>query len=253
MRLGRSFLCVIAAPLLLLASGCGDDGAGAAAAPAATAPPAAALGNATIRGVVTFHGEPPAAEQVVAKDCHAGGGMIEVAPVRVDDAGRLRDVVVFLKNAPAAAGSAAAAEPVVLDQVNCEYVPHVVAVRVGQTLRVKSSDPTLHNVHGLPSDNAAFNFGMVGAGQTKDLSFAVAESFKVKCDVHPWMSAAVNVFDHPFFIVAGPDGAYELKNLPAGEHTLVFRHDWLGDVEVRVKAEDAKTVVADAAFGRRAP
>ncbi len=249
MRPARSLAwLVIAVPLLLLnAAGCDDDDAGAAAVPAPALAPAV-LGNATVRGVVTFNGEPPAAEQVEAGTCHTGGTSIEVAPVRVGDGGRLRDVVVFLKGAPAAAP--VAADPVLLDQVNCEYVPHVVALRVGQTLRVKSSDATLHNVHGLPADNASFNFGMTAAGETKDLTFRAAESFKVKCDVHPWMSASVNVFDHPFFTVAGPDGAYELKTLPAGEHTLVFRHDFLGDVEVRVNAEDGKAVVADATFGR---
>lgn len=247
MRPAHLLACLLVAPLLLL-GGCGDDDAGAAGPPTASALAPAVLGNATVRGVVTFIGEPPAAEQVEARDCHTGGKPVEVAPVRVDESSRLRDVVVFLKGAPPAAPIAA--EPVLLDQVNCEYVPHVVALRVGQTLRVKSSDPTLHNVHGLPSDNASFNFGMTTAGETKDLTFKAAESFKVKCDVHPWMSASVNVFDHPFFVVAGPDGSYELTNLPAGKHTLVFRHDFLGDVEVKVKAEDGKAVVADATFGR---
>ena len=39
------------------------------------------------------------------------------------------------------------------------YVPHVIAVMVGQEIMVKNDDPFLHNVHSLATDNPAFNFG----------------------------------------------------------------------------------------------
>src|SRR5262245_10816686 len=37
-------------------------------------------------------------------------------------------------------------EPKVLDQVGCIYTPRVVGVMVGQTLQIRNSDATLHNV-----------------------------------------------------------------------------------------------------------
>lgn len=214
--------------------------------------PPTPIGTATVTGTVTFRGSPPPAEEVrPTSDCHAGGGVIEVRPVRIDQAGRLRDVVVFLKGAIGGAKDAPAlGGPVLLDQVGCVYVPHAVALRVGQVLTIKSSDATLHNVHSLSVENEGFNIGLVSAGQTQDKAFAKPESFKVKCDVHPWMSAYVSVFDHSWYAITGPDGRYEIRNLPAGRHTLVFRHDFLGETEVEVTVEEGKPATADAAFGK---
>ena len=39
----------------------------------------------------------------------------------------------------------------VMDQKNCEYSPVILAVQTGQKIDVKNSDPTLHNVHAIPT------------------------------------------------------------------------------------------------------
>jgi plastocyanin len=47
--------------------------------------------------------------------------------------------------------------PVELNQVDCHYVPHAIVVSVGQTLNVKNSDMTLHNIHAQTVENSALN------------------------------------------------------------------------------------------------
>jgi plastocyanin len=225
---------VVLCGLLLAAgfAGCDDEAAQNATSRPRTVTTGPA-GTGTVRGVVTFNGTTPEPEEIAPSRCHAGAAPVRVAQVEIGDDGGLKDVMVYVKD-PSVVPAAPPGGPVVLDQVNCVYVPRVVGVRVGQVLRVTSSDPTTHNVHMMPERNPAVNFGMTGAGQAKDLTFSAAEQFRVKCDVHPWMNATVHVLDHPFFAATDTAGRYEVGGLSVGEHTLVFSHPFLGDRERKV-------------------
>ncbi len=39
--------------------------------------------------------------------------------------------------------------PVTMDQVGCQYKPHVIGIMVGQPFKVLNTDGILHNVHAL--------------------------------------------------------------------------------------------------------
>ena len=71
---------------------------------------------------------------------------------------------------------------------------------VGQELEVLNSDDLLHNVHSLSEINRPFNRAMPGAIKRASFSFTDEEpAFRIKCDVHPWMSTYLGVFSHPYF------------------------------------------------------
>jgi plastocyanin len=161
------------------------------------------------------------------RDCHPGGAKVIIPDetVLVSPAGELKNVIVFLKNPPAAAGSS---QPTpVIDQKDCVYIPHVVAVQTGQALRFTSSDPVLHNVHVWPNPNGEYNQSII-KGDTKSYPVNSPAFFKVKCDVHPWMMSNVGAFDHPYFAVTKDDGTFEFRDLPAGRYTLGFWHEKFG-------------------------
>jgi hypothetical protein len=160
--------------------------------------------------------------------------------------GALQNVVMCIKDAPNV-GVAIPSDPAVLDQVGCVYRPHVVAMRTGQTLRVKSSDQTLHNVHMLSQANTPTNIGMTQPGY-RDFVLKSAEIFRVRCDVHPWMSAHLAVFDHPFFAVTDEQGKFEIKGLPAGSYTLTAWHERFGEVEQKVNVEESRPIDVNVDF-----
>ena len=79
-------------------------------------------------------------------------------------------------------------EPVVLTQKGCMYDPHVIALMVGQPLKILNPDGTLHNVHALSKINDEFNIAMPKFRKEMTKTFDKEEfMFPIKCDVHPWM------------------------------------------------------------------
>ena len=134
---------------------------------------------------------------------------------------------------------------VVLDQEGCRYEPHVIGIQVGQKLKILNPDGTLHNIHALPKLNAEFNMAMPKFKKQIVRSFDKAESvFPIKCDVHPWMSAWIAVFDHPFFAVTQKDGVFTIDGLSAGTHEIVAWHEKLGEqnFSVTIGADETKTL-----------
>ena len=208
-------------------------------------------GNGVVRGVVKFDGVPPKMATIANKPCHDGAGELQEETVLVGAGGAMMNVFVFVEGA--GTGDGKDRPPAVLDQVHCRYEPHVVGVQVGQTLNVRSSDDTMHNVHYKPDRNAAGNFGMTRAGQEKNVTFDKPESvFQIKCDVHPWMTAYVGVFENPFFATTDVEGRFEIKGLPAGDYTLVAWHELYGRQAQPLKvADEAKPV--EATFRYKAP
>ncbi len=203
--------------------------------------------RADVTGKVTLDGTPPEMKVIdmsATKECAAlHPDPVTEETVIVSDKGELKNVVVSLKkeddkDMPGEVPKA----PAVLDQKACMYDPHVLAMMVGQDLIVKNSDPFLHNVHSLATINDVFNTGMpnVNNGEKVDPQPKAPETFRVKCDVHPWMSAWIAVFDHPYFSVTGDDGTFDIKNLPDGTWTLQAWHEKYGTQEQKITVKNGK-------------
>jgi hypothetical protein len=240
---------VVASGLIGCKEGSAAKAGGGEAAKPRAAGPSAAGGKGVIRGVVLLKGEPPEMREIANQPCHAGATPLREETVVADDHGHLANVIVFLREAPKASPSSnESPAPAVLDQENCRYVPHVLALRTGQKLLVKTSDPAVHNVHVMSEANPPRNVSMQAGAAPVEMSFAKPEAFSVRCDVHPWMHAIVNVFDHGLFAVTAPDGSFELKDVPAGQYTLVFRHELFGEIEQTVELTDGQTLTQDATY-----
>jgi hypothetical protein len=112
---------------------------------------------------------------------------------------------------------------VIVDQINCEYVPYATVVHKNQKLTFKSSDPVGHNVDFKPFNGPAIN-PMLPPNGKYDYTIKAAEKrpTKATCSVHPWMKGYVFIIDHPFAVVTKPDGSFEISGVPAGEQHLVL-------------------------------
>ena len=203
-----------------------------------TQPTEAPVGKGSIRGKVVFAGPAPAPRTIDNHTCVPNAKPIVEESIVVNANSTLKNVVVYLKEVPGDA--VASTEVPVIDQVDCHYVPHVIAITVGQKVAFKSSDATLHNVHMMGTGGNAGNFAMPKPAVSTAQKFGEVEFTRVKCDVHPWMNCWVAVMDGPYFSVTGDNGEFEIKNVPAGSYTLNTWHEKLEPLTQSV------TVMADA-------
>jgi plastocyanin len=196
--------------------------------------PGVAFAASSISGTVVFEGRVPALRPL-AMDADPACAKMHGKPVPnemlvLGSGNTMANIMVWVsKGLPAGKTWPVPKTPVTLDQKGCQYVPHVMGIMVGQTYRILNSDGILHNVHALPKINKAFNRAMPPTVKEATATFDKEEAiFQIKCDVHPWMSAYVGVFTHPFFAVTGTDGKYTISGLDPGTYEITAWHERLG-------------------------
>jgi plastocyanin len=252
---------VVASSMVAGSAGCkpnapaqkSQEGASANTEPAL--PPAAPLDPATlgtVTGTVHFAGKAPERIRIdMSQDpvCSMMGSD-NFAEQYVVHSGKLANVYIYVKSGPAAAMSAppATTAPVVLDQIGCRYVPHVIAVMQGGSVEFRNSDGTMHNIHTMPTVPANKEIdvsqGPKGAPQVRQ--FPQPEiMMPVRCNNHPWMNAFINVSPTPFFAVTDTDGHFEIKGLPAGTYTLAAVHEKMGEQDINVTVKPRATEAAN--------
>jgi plastocyanin len=212
--------------------------------PTAAATPIDPTTVATISGKVKFDGAAPKAAKIDMSQDPGCKGTNEAENVVVSG-GDLANVFVYVKDGLGSRTFDVPTAPVVLEQKGCQYHPHVLGVMAGQTVQIKNSDQTTHNIHPTPKDNREWNESQPPSSPAIEKNFAREEiMLPVKCNQHPWMKMYINVVKTPFYAVTDKDGKYEIKGLPPGDYTIAFVQEKLGeqDQKVTVAAKESKTV-----------
>ena len=217
---------------------------GAAAPTAATSPSASAdtSAPAAVSGVVRLDPE--------CTKMHPGGVNTEEAITGSD--GTLRNVIVYVSDGLGDRTFEPPANPVVIEQKGRTYRPHVLTMQANQKIQIVNSDPTSHNIHPMPLNNREWNKSQPFGQPPIEATFAREEiAIPVKCNEHPWMHAYIAVFKHPFFVVTGKDGRFDLKNLPPGEYTISAWHEKFGTVEQKITVGPKEEKTVDFVFNAR--
>lgn len=130
-------------------------------------------------------------------------------------------------------------ETVIVNTAKKEFQPHVAVVPVGSYVEFPNSDPFDHNVFSL-SDNALFDLGSFGRGESRGTTFSRPGIVRIFCNVHANMSGTIVVRDNPYFAQPLADGSFTIHGIPVGTYKLHVWHERARDtatLEVDVTAD----------------
>ncbi|HRC86684.1 MAG TPA: hypothetical protein PK413_13845 [Thermoanaerobaculia bacterium] len=90
-----------------------------------------------------------------------------------------------------------------------EFVPRVLPIPKGSTVRFPNQDPILHNVFSVSTGNP-FDLGLYGKGPGKAYTFNTPGVVRVFCNVHHAMVAYVVILDTGVFVSPDAQGYFSL-------------------------------------------
>ena len=122
------------------------------------------------------------------------------------------------------------------------FIPHVLSIVAGTSVRYLNCDDVLHNVFTPDRCAEKFNLGTWPKGQTRSYTFKNAGCSSVMlCNVHPEMEAYID----PYFSVSKKDGSYIIKNVPAGKYAVKIWHERLKGEEQVITVSKTGSVTAN--------
>ncbi|MGH7393911.1 MAG: carboxypeptidase regulatory-like domain-containing protein, partial [Candidatus Rokuibacteriota bacterium] len=178
-----------------------------------------------ISGRVSFSGTPPRLESIaVNKNRDVCGARKPSEALVVGADGGVRGSVVLIEGVTR--GKKADGD-VVIDNAKCLFVGHVTGAMAGSRVRVRNSDPILHNTHGFLGKPTVFNLALPNKDQMVDITRRLNKPgvVRVLCDAHPHMFAWLIVHDSPYVAVTGERGEFRLDGVPPGTWKVTMWHE----------------------------
>ena len=142
--------------------------------------------------------------------------------VTTPDGSAVAGAVVFVQAPPPAATVTPRAMAVV-DQVNKTFLPGVLPIVVGTSVRFPNHDQIHHHVYSF-SPVKTFELPLYKGDDAPPVLFDKVGVVRIGCNIHDWMSGIILVLPSPYFTVTGADGRFVLDDLPNGTHVLVAWH-----------------------------
>ena len=189
-----------------------------------------------LAGRVTYSGARTSELQQVTRDTQTcGSDPKSDRTIQVDGTGGLAGVVVSLRGVTT--GRLRAATPDVDMMITgCEFEPHVTSITIGKKLTLRNADGILHRPRGDIGELSIFQWAMP-LPQRLPKKVRDPGIMEIRCTLHPWSRAWVGVFPHPYHAVTNGTGGFEMLEIPAGEYTVRFWHEVLGEQTREVTLE----------------
>ena len=138
------------------------------------------------------------------------------------------------------------ATPVEVDQRNLHFVPHVVAIVKGATVKWLNDDSVKHNVF---SPEGGYDLGSWSHGEFRTHTFDKPGVYTQLCRLHTEMEGYVVVLDTPYFAVTDGAGAFDIPDVAPGRYTLKAWSEKLKAITQPITVESGKPTMIELTMG----
>lgn len=160
--------------------------------------------------------------------------------VRVRGAKNPSDVVVYIEKVEGRFQPPQT--PLVIDVKMMNFVPHVLPVLAGSSVKFVNHDKMEHHAIALQKKQTIFDLPL-RTGSTNPQVLNQVGPVTILDNHHPEMSAYVLVLQNPFFAKPDEKGNYAIANVPPGTYTLKTWHE-------KLKPESRGVKVSEGSKGR---
>ena len=196
----------------------------------------------TVTGTVQFSGELPAPTSFELRRypnpvyCGAlsdGSGYRLFREVFVGTQQGLKDVIVTIEGIEK--GKPFEFTETKLEANICQFIPFVSVMREHHPLTVKNLDQVAHDLQIYERDHEhvfiMFHRPALTESGTSDIIRFTGNRRDVimQCGMHPYMQGHGLAVENPYYAITGLDGAFTIKDLPAGTHRIKAWHPILGE------------------------
>jgi hypothetical protein len=143
-------------------------------------------------------------------------------------------------------------QPAKFDQKGCQYLPHLLAFQVNQSLEIANDDQTSHNIHPLPKVNREWNKSQPAGSPPISEKYDKPEFILVKCNIHSWMRGRFAIFKNSHYAVTRSEGSFTLPNLPPGKYAITAWHESYGEQTQELTIGGGETKTIDFVFKAKA-
>ena len=137
----------------------------------------------------------------------------------------LADAVVMLRTPRTSARPplTVSAQPVVIQQIDREFVPRVTVLPVGSRISMPNNDAVPHSVYSF-SPAKQFEFDAYVGSSPRVLTLDKTGIITLGCNIHDWMVGYIVVVDTPLAAQTDAAGSVTFPNVADGDYELRIWH-----------------------------
>lgn len=124
------------------------------------------------------------------------------------------------------------AKTATMNQIDQQFVPHILAVNKGTEVQFPDTDNVLHHVYSF-SEAKTFEVAIYKEDIKRHITFDKAGIVELGCNIHDWMLGYLYVANSPIFAQTSSSGQAVFSDVPMGSYQVKVWHPRLDTRDIQ--------------------